>query len=159
MELLNSSAAASQLFWVAVFFIMQYLLLAKIIAPKLKQIFENRDNTVKREIQIAEELTSKAQKLKEEFELKVENAQKESAERMSQNILKLKLQAEQQLAKLDEILAKDNLKHEIKLQNFCASIEEELENISLSTASMLINKITNSKLEEKKLAKYLEKVE
>lgn len=159
MELFNPSALASQIFWLVVFFSAQYLILAKLIAPKLKEIFDKREAHINKEIALAEELTNKANELKKSFEEKLEQAQTISMEKMNEAIFLLKKSSEKQLAILEDSLAQDNLKQELRMQKFCFDAKEELEKISLETASMMIDKITGKKVVQTDLEKYLEKVE
>lgn len=155
MELFNFSAFASQIFWLAIFFVLQYLLLAKLVVPKMKVIFDRRNAFIDLEINKAEELTGRANALKRDFEEKIAQAQNKSVLKMNEAMAKIKKDAEQQVAKLEESFTKDALKQELKLQKFCFSMQQELENISLSTAVMMINKITSSEVKRQDLQKYL----
>lgn len=155
MELFNFPAFASQIFWLAIFFAAQYLLLAKLVIPKMKIIFDRRDAHINAEISKAEALTNEANLLKQDFEEKMEQAQNESVLKMSEAVLKIKKNGEQQLAKLEESFAKDALKQELKMQKFCFSVREELEGISLDTALILVTKVTGDKIKRQDLQKYL----
>ena len=66
MALFNFNAFFSQIFWLAIFFIAQYYLLAKVVLPKFKVVFDKRIKHINEEIAIADNLTNKANKLKDE---------------------------------------------------------------------------------------------
>lgn len=155
MGLFNFNAFYSQIFWLAIFFIAQYFLLAKIVLPKFKIVFDRRVDHINEEIAIADNLTDKANKLKDDYEAKIIVAQDASIYRMNSAIAESKKISLEQLAALEETLAKDMLKQELKLEKFCSSMRSELEDISLATAAMMIEKITHNKVDQKDLKKYL----
>ena len=155
MELFNPTAFASQIFWLVIFFATQYLLLSKLILPKLKKIFDDRARHVKEEILLAEKLTNEASILKEDFETKIEQAHSVCIAKMSTTLEQIKQNSSKQLAKLEKSLAKDTLKQELQLDKFTSSVQNELVDITLSTASMIISTIANHDIEPKNLKKYL----
>lgn len=155
MALFNLNAFFSQILWLAIFFIAQYYLLARIVLPKFKVVFDRRIKHINDEIAIADDLTNKANKLKDEYEVKMTMAQDASVLRMNSAVVEAKKISVTQLAALEEALAKDMLKQEVRLQKFCSSVRSELEDISLATAAMMIEKITHNKVEQKDLKKHL----
>ena len=82
-------------------------------------------------------------------------AQDASVARMNSAVAESKGISVAQLAALEETLAKDMLKQELKLEKFCSTVRSELEDISLATAAMMIEKITHNKIDQKDLKKYL----
>jgi F-type H+-transporting ATPase subunit b len=155
MALFNFNAFFSQIFWLAIFFIAQYYLLAKVVLPKFKVVFDKRVKHINEEIAIADNLTNKANKLKDEYEAKMIMAQDASVARMNSAVAESIGISVAQLAALEETLAKDMLKQELKLEKFCSTVRSELEDISLATAAMMIEKITHNKIDQKDLKKYL----
>jgi F-type H+-transporting ATPase subunit b len=155
MALFNPEAFASQIFWLAIIFALQYLLLAKLIIPKFKNIFDDRTNYINKEIATAQELVDKASNLKQDYEAKLAEAQNISATKMNAALEEIKQASAKQLAKLEESLAKDTLKQELRLQKLASSMKDQLEEISLSSAVIMIEKITNDRISAKDLKKYL----
>jgi hypothetical protein len=100
-------------------------------------------------------IINKANKLKDEYEAKMIMAQDASVARMNSAVAESKGISVAQLAALEETLAKDMLKQELKLEKFCSTVRSELEDISLATAAMMIEKITHNKIDQKDLKKYL----
>lgn len=158
MDLFNFSSLASQLFWLGLFFLVQYYILSRLVLPKIDNIFKQRSGHIDHEIQLAEELTQKANALKASYEQELEQAKASSLVKTDQAIFELKKHSEKQLAKLDELLAKDNLKQELRLQKFCFSVEQELETITLSAAGLMLEKITGNQIKSAELKKYLEQL-
>jgi F-type H+-transporting ATPase subunit b len=155
MALFNFDAFFSQIFWLAIFFIAQYYLLAKLVIPKFRVIFDKRIKHIEDEISMADNLTNKANEMKNAYEAKVKVAQDESMSRMNLAVIEAKKISVTQLADLENALAKDMLKQELRLQKFCSAMRGELEDISLATAAMMIEKITHDKIGQKDLEKYL----
>ena len=155
MALFNFNAFFSQILWLAIFFIAQYYLLAKVVLPKFKVVFGRRVKHINDEIAIADDLTNKANKLKDDYQAKMLMAQDASVSRMNSAVVEAKKISVTQLTALEETLAKDMLKQELRLQKFCSSVRSELEDVSLTTAAMMIEKITHNKVEQKDLKKHL----
>lgn len=155
MPLLNPDTFTSQLFWLAIFFIGQYILMTKFIVPVFRNTFAQRKDHIKNEIETAEKYTNIAEQLKSDYEEKLEHAKQENIRQMHELLDKIKRDSDLQMERLENELAADVIKHEKRIQNFVEQVSGELEELALETAADVIHKISSKKPSKQQLTKYM----
>ena len=65
---------ASQIFWLAITFVVLYLLMSRIALPRMSQIIEDRQNKVEDDLAKAEKLRAEAQEVYEAYEQQLQEA-------------------------------------------------------------------------------------
>ena len=155
MPLLEPSNFISQSFWVLIFFTAQYLLIAKLIAPSFRGVFKSRKDYIQRQIDLADQFTKEAEKLKSEYELNLEKAKQQNIEQMHLLIEKIKEDSANKLANLEHELQIEHESSENRIHNFIDNSSDDLNKIALDTASNIINRISGDKPKKSELTKYL----
>lgn len=145
----------SQAFWLAVFFIIQYILMVKVIVPAFRNAINGRKSHIQGQVSLAEKLANEAENLKRDYEQKLEFARQENIKNMNELIDKIKKESDEQLSKLENELSQDFIKHEKRIQNFANSVADELDELALQTATNIINKISPKKIIKKDISKYI----
>ena len=56
MPQLEISTFPSQIFWLVVSFLILYIIMAKVIVPRISSVIKNRENEIKNNIHISEQL-------------------------------------------------------------------------------------------------------
>ena len=145
MPQLEITTYPSQIFWLVVSFLILYLIMSKIIIPKISSVIKSRESEIKNNIHISEQLYKDTEIINDEIE-KVKNKTETEAreiinnlkeatnKRISDNYKLLKKKLEQKLEKDEkEILLRK--KEALK----------EINKISLSLSDEIIKKISNDK--------------
>ena len=145
MPQLEITTFPSQIFWLIVSFLILYLMLSKIIIPRISSVIKSRESEIKNNIHISEQLYKDTEIINDEIE-KVKNKTETEAreiinnlkeatnKRISDNYKLLKKKLEQKLEKDEkEILLRK--KEALK----------EINKISLSLSDEIIKKISNDK--------------
>ena len=68
MPQLNTLTYSSQLFWLGIFFLALYLILAYVILPKITRIFEVREETIEEKLNKASTYREQAEDLRADYE-------------------------------------------------------------------------------------------
>ena len=145
MPQLEITTYPSQIFWLVVSFLILYLIMSRIIIPRISSVIKSRESEIKNNIHISEQLYKDTEIINDEIE-KVKNKTETEAreiinnlkeatnKRISDNYKLLKKKLEQKLEKDEkEILLRK--KEALK----------EINKISLSLSDEIIKKISNDK--------------
>ncbi len=133
MPQLDPSSFISQLFWLALTFIPLYLIMARVGLPRVADIREQRAVRIANDLEQAEDLKNKADKLKAEFETALANARTQAQETLAQNREKIQAEADARQEEVAKKIAADLEKAEAAIQ---ASKTEALANIRTVTADI-----------------------
>jgi F-type H+-transporting ATPase subunit b len=74
----DTTTFSSQLFWLAITFIVMYFALAKIILPRLSKVMEDRQMTIKSDLEKADQLSNDVEKTRQAYEDELEKAHLEA---------------------------------------------------------------------------------
>src|SRR6056300_1122059 len=77
MPQLDPTYWASQGFWLILIFTLLYLALSKLFIPKIKNSIDDRENRIKDDLDEAQKLKEVAEAKLKEYEISIENAEKE----------------------------------------------------------------------------------
>ena len=158
MPQLEITTYPSQIFWLVVSFLTLYLIMSRIIIPKISSVIKNRESQIKNNIHISEQLYKDTEIINDEIEKVKKKTETEAREiinnlkeatnkRISDNYKLLK-------KKLEEKLEKDE--KEILLRKKKAL--KEINKISLSLSDEIIKKISNDKdIKKNKLKSIIKK--
>ncbi|MEQ9116506.1 MAG: hypothetical protein RLN62_06910 [Rickettsiales bacterium] len=155
MPLLDSSNFLSQIFWLLLFFVIQYWLMAKFIIPSFSRTISHRKNYISNKIKQSEKMTEEAELLKKDYEEKLNSAKAENIKQMNQVVNDIKLRSDQQLKNLEKELSEDYLRYEKRVEEFVKDSSSEIDNLAIETAYNLVNRIAEKKIPKSDLNKYL----
>ena len=123
---LDISTWPNQLLWLAATFLVGYLLMAKVITPRIGAVLNTRRQTIFDDLKRAKDAEAEAKQLKENYESALETARATAAEAASKAMAEAKAKAEAAEVDLTAKLAKKTKAAEIKLSKLR---DEPLENI------------------------------
>ena len=86
----------SQAFWLILVFSLLYVAISKLFIPKIKNNLDDRDNKIKSDLDQANELKSIAEKKQKEYELVINNANKEVLKIIFENKKKIEFRYSKQ---------------------------------------------------------------
>lgn len=158
----NTSTFASQLFWLAITFLVLYVYFAKKALPALSTTIDNRRMTIKNDLMTADRLSIDADNVKEDYEHAIAKAQADARE-TSQAIevamrqkseLETKSFNEKSMEKIAAVekraeQAKDAIKGELEAvaTELTADIISKLADMNVNTSD--IQKVINDQLSQK----------
>ena len=158
MPQLDPKYWASQGFWLILVFLILYLSIAKFYLPKIKNNLDDRENRIKNDIDDANKFKELSEVKLKEYEKIIENAKKE--------VIKIHIESKNSLDK-DIQTKKENIEKEIEKEILKAQKEiidlkrsslSDIQKISESIASQIIEKISGEKLNESSIKAAVEDV-
>ena len=124
----------SQLFWLVVLFGAGYLVMAKIVTPRIGAVLEERRQTVNGDLEKARNASAEAAKIRADYESDLENARSDAAEHAKQTAAEAAKRADDADAKIAQKLAKKVAKAEAKLAEAKTSAMANLNDVSAEVA-------------------------
>lgn len=142
MPQLDPTWFASQIFWLAVCFSLLYVLLARVILPPLSGTIQRREDTVKGDLQAAEDAKNSAERAKHDYEHTLaqsrEMAQNLIAEVMEEN----KKHADTTMRALDSEITRKLQEAASRIQNKKHELLSSLTPAAAEFAAQIAEKIT-----------------
>ena len=150
MPQLEITTFPSQIFWLAVTFSMLYLMLWKVIIPKISFVIKKREEEIKNSIHVAEQIYGDTKIINEEFE-KIKKETEEEARTIINNLKEI---TNKKIIKNTELLKK-NLEKKLKKseKEIFKKKDKALKNISkisLNISQEIIKKALGDKSIKKK---------
>ena len=130
----------SQIFWLFTSFIILYICSSKIILPKISQIIEKRDISIKEALENAEKLKNEANSFVVDYEESLIEARKESEKIMLNAQEEIKKKTDQTLAQNEQKIAEKISNAEQNIKSFVKSQSDNVEELSTEVYNYLIKK-------------------
>jgi F-type H+-transporting ATPase subunit b len=124
----------SQLFWLVVLFGAGYLVMAKIVTPRIGAVLEERHQTLNGDLEKARNASAEAAKIRTDYERELENARSEAAEYAKQAVAEAAKKADDADAKIAQKLANKVAKAEAKLAEAKTSAMANLNDVAAEAA-------------------------
>jgi len=142
MPQLDPSYFSGQLFWLGVSFVILYLILSQVAIPRVQKIFDSRQQTMEEKLAKANAYRDQAEALLTDYEATLGRARGEAHERyraVTQEVL-TEMAAKQQ-AVLDTLQGRLH-EEELALSQEGASVQKELQKVTVDVAAALLKKLT-----------------
>lgn len=138
----------NQLLWLTVTFTIGYILMAKVITPRIGTVLDARRQTISDDLNRAKDADAEAKQMKQAYEEALEEARAKAADSASKAMVEAKAQAEASETELTAKLAKKTKAAETKLAKMrdeaMANIDEVAKELTqdavLSVTGMKVNK-------------------
>lgn len=159
---LNPSSYASQLFWLAIAFVVLYLLMSRIALPRIAEVLDLRHKQREGNLSRAEELQAETTKVKDAYEEALAQAQDDAQKRLaaaeqdiadmlSRENAKFTEEARKRVAQSDEAISKAKAEALAKLPEVAADIAADIVgkvaalNVSKADAQKVVQSVTAQK--------------
>ena len=158
MPQLEITTYPSQIFWLVVSFIILYLIMSRVIIPKISSVIKSRDSEIKNNIHISEQVYKDTEIINNEYEItkkKIESEARSIINHLKETTNKkittktdlLKKRLEQKLEKNEQEIIKQKKKTIKEINKISLNISEEIlkkllnkKKIKRNTLKSLINK-------------------
>ena len=150
MPQLEITTFPSQIFWLVVSFLMLYLIMSRIIIPRISFVIKKRETEIKNNVHIAEQIYEDTKIINDEFE-KIKKETQEEARTIINNLKEI---TNKKIIKNTELLKK-NLekklkKSEKKILKKENKVLNNINKISLNISQEIIKKVSSNKSIKKK---------
>ena len=158
MPQLDPKYWASQAFWLILVFTILYISIAKFYLPKIKNNLENRENRIKDDLDDANKFKELSESKLKEYEKIIEDAKKEviKIHIESKNILDKDIQTKK--IAIENEIEKEILKAQKEISDLKKNSISDIQKISESIASNIIEKISGDKLNESSIKAVVEDI-
>ena len=157
MPQLEITTYPSQIFWLVVSFLILYLIMSRVIIPKISSVIKNRESEIKNNILISEQMYKDTEIINNEYEetkKKIEeeargiiNHLKETTnKKITKNAKLLKKKLEQKLEKSEK-----------EIINKKKKALKEINKISLNLSEEILKKLSNKKRKKETLKDLIKK--
>ena len=155
MPQLEITTYPSQIFWLVISFLLLYLIMSRIIIPRISSVIKSRETEIKNNIHISEQMYKDTEIINDEYEETKKNIENEAR----QIINHLKETTNKKITKSTELLKKrleQKLeKNEQEIINKKKKALKEINKISLNLSEEILKKLTNKKKIKKNTLKHL----
>jgi F-type H+-transporting ATPase subunit b len=131
---LDISTWPSQLFWLVVLFGAGYLVMSKLVTPRIGGVLEERRNTLDSDLEKARNATTNATKIRADYESELEKVRNKAAEYAKQAAAEAAKKADDAGAKIANRLADKVAKAEVKLAEAKSSAISNLSDVAAEAA-------------------------
>ena len=136
----------SQLFWLVVLFGAGYLVMAKIVTPRIGAVLEERRQTVNGDLEKARNASAEAAKIRADYESDLENARMGAAEFAKQATAEAAKKADDADARIAQKLANKVAKGEAKLAEAKISAMANLNDVAAEAAMAAVASVAGIKV-------------
>ena len=143
----------SQLFWLIVLFGAGYLVMAKIVTPRIGAVLEERRQTVDGDLEKARAASADAAKIRADYESDLEKARIEAAEFAKQAAMEATKKAEAADAKISKKLAEKVGAAEAKLAEAKTSAMANLNDVAAEAGMVAVASLTGIKVSSAQASK------
>lgn len=155
MPQLEITTYPSQIFWLVISFLLLYLIMSRIIIPRISSVIKSRETEIKNNIHISEQMYKDTEIINDEYEETKKNIENEAR----QIINHLKETTNKKITKSTELLKKrleQKLeKNEQEIINKKKKALKEINKISLNLSEEILKKLSNKKKLKKNTLKHL----
>ena len=155
MPQLEITTYPSQIFWLVVSFLILYLIMSRIIIPRISSVIKSRETEIKNNIHISEQMYKDTEIINNEYEETKKNIENEArgiinhlkettSKKINNSTELLKKRLEQKLEK-----------NEQEIINKKKKVLKEIKKISLNLSEEIIKKLSNKKKLKKNTLKHL----
>lgn len=145
MPQLDPSSFASQIFWLIIAFTMLYFFMSKFFVPRISQIVDGRENSVKANLETAEKLVAEQKAIKLEIAKLLEEARKTGSEIKNAAIKKAEIELNEAMAKVESDISRSMVAEEHRLSTFRAKMANEVEGVAKSLSEEILTAIVDIK--------------
>jgi F-type H+-transporting ATPase subunit b len=143
---LDSASFPSQIFWLVIFFAALYLLMGKLVLPKLAAIIASRKSQIDGDLARASALKDETEAALKHYEKSLSNAKISANDIARDTRAKVSAEVEAEQAKVDGDLSSKIKDAEAKIAKAKAKAMDSVHSIAADTASEIVSQLTGGKV-------------
>jgi len=157
---LDFSTWPTQIFWLVVSFALAYLLMWRIVVPRIGSVLEERHNRIEDDLRRARQASDDAEQAREAFEKMLADARNDGNEMTRKAAESIMSKMERKVATANAALAKKMSEAEAEIAKARADALKEVSDIASTSAMDVVAQLTGMKVgktDAKRLVKQAEK--
>lgn len=139
---------ASQLFWLAIFFVLFYLLMSRWILPRIGSIIEERRDRVADDLDTAQQLKAQADETRDTYEKSLADARAKAHALAVETKAKVSAEIAEETAALEAEIAERTAESEKALEKARKKALGEVRGIAASTAAQIAESLSGLSVTE-----------
>ncbi|MEM9715851.1 MAG: F0F1 ATP synthase subunit B' [Pseudomonadota bacterium] len=149
MPQLDFSTFPNQIFWLVVALVAIYFILNRIALPRIASVLAERQGSIQRDLDQAEEMKRKAQEAEAAYEKALADAKAQAAEIVAETRAEISKEVEDATAKADAEIAAKAAEAEKAIAEIRSSATKSIEDVASGTVSDVISAIIGGKADKK----------
>ena len=158
MPQLNPEFWISQIFWLTLTFGTLYVILSKLILPKISKNLEIRKSQILENIETAEKQRKESEQKIKEYNKIINDSKIEAKNYFNQNRAKILKDIDIKKKDLENQINTEINKAEIEIQDFKNKTPEKINKIAIETSADLINQLIGIKINNSSISAIVEDV-
>jgi len=156
MPQLNPEFWVSQIFWLIITFGILYVVLSKLILPKISANLENRKSQILENIEAAEKQREESEQKIKEYEKIIQGSKNEAKNYFKQAREEVLKDIGVKKETLEKELDEEVNKAEIEIKTFRESAPEKIKKIAVETSSDLLQKLIGAEVNSSSISAIVE---
>ncbi|MEM9211989.1 MAG: F0F1 ATP synthase subunit B' [Pseudomonadota bacterium] len=152
MPQLDFSTFPNQVFWLVLAMLAIYFILNRVALPRIAGVLADRQGTIQRDLDQAEEMRMKAQEAEAAYEKALADAKAQAAEIVAEAKAEIAGEVADATAKADAEIAAKASEAEKAIAEIRASAAKSIEDVASLTANDVIKAVLGSSADSKKIA-------
>ena len=149
MPQLDFSTFPNQIFWLVVALVAIYFILNRVALPRIAGVLADRQGTIQRDLDQAEEMKRKAQEAEAAYEKALADAKAQAAEIVAETKAEIAKEVEAATAKADAEIAAKAAEAEKAIADIRTTATKSVEEVASATAAEVVAAITGGKADAK----------
>jgi F-type H+-transporting ATPase subunit b len=144
MPQLAAETFASQLIWLAITFVILYLIMSRVVIPRVGGILEDREARIRGDLDKAEELKADADKAMDEYESRLAEARASAQGIIGEMKAEMAAETEKRRQEIDAELSKRQAEAESRIAEQRASALGSLDDVAKQATAAVLERLTGS---------------
>ncbi len=158
MPQLDPASFSSQLFWLTIFFVALYVVLARFFLPRVHHVLEVRAETIEGDVAQAESFKTEAKRVQEIYEKGLADVRAKSKSIISEAQGKMAAAAASKQAELDAVIEKKLSESEAGISTAKKTVMDKLSPVVSDLAAEIVQKLVKHKPDSGDLDKIIKKL-
>ena len=151
MPQLDYNTFIPQIVWLFVCFIVLYLIMSRLILPKIADVLEKRQDRIASDLEEAEKLRNEAQAVIQSYEKEIDNAHISAQQIIEEGKKKISDDISILNNDFESILQKQTEEAEISINNIREKANSEIKMVTIELAKILTKNLSNIVISKNKI--------
>ena len=152
---MDATTFPSQIFWLVIFFGLLYLLMSRLVLPKLATVLERRHKTIEGDLAKASALKNETQAAIEAYEKALADARAKAQGIATETRTRMNAEIEAERAALDKTLGAKTADAESKIAAAKAQAMKDVGEVAAETAAEIVAELTGTQASKADAAKVI----
>ena len=144
---------SSQLFWLLIMFVILYVFFAKKALPTLSKTIEDRRNTIRTDLEMADKLSMDVDQTRQEYETAMQNAQNDARIEITNAETEMRAEAEKQANEFKDHSAAEVDKVEKRAMDAKNEVMKDLENSIHELTAQIVKQVSGIEAKDAEVQK------